>query len=285
MPTEIKPVIKNHKNKNRYVLTNNGLWVRDLTRTAHPVDINNLIASSDYDLILHNEMKNSSLHLASIDAETIFHPYVVIVSDGYDFVRKQELLKKLPQDRITVIGTNKSLSKWKMPRRMDWFVANNPYEECMSMTPNGYYPRGIFSCRTNPEFVSRYRSRSVVYTYVPVGDGKFSSNYFSYPQWHIDDYRNPICAAISLSFRWGVQKLLLFCCDDSFKDERPGAEQLDNDLFQYPQQNIPHGILEGMMYWLVSQKHVQVQIANHSSGREYRNAPYINEEQMLKFFD
>ncbi len=45
-------MIKKHGNKNEYLLTENGLWVRNFTKTAPYEDINdNLITESDYEFI------------------------------------------------------------------------------------------------------------------------------------------------------------------------------------------------------------------------------------------
>jgi hypothetical protein len=280
-------VIKKHHNKNHYYLTESGLWVRDFTKSAKAEDINKLVVPSDYELLLENELANAVLNVASIDSETIYAPNVVIVSDGYDFENKQQLLKKLSQQKVVVIGVNRSLVKWKMPRRMDWYVINNPYQECMAMLPqHTYYPRCIASTRTNPKFIQRYRARlGVMYKYCPTPDRNFSSSYGIPSLYHIDDYRNPICAAISIVHHWEVQNLLLLCCDDSFKDERPGSEKLKNGLWQYPQQNVSHGLIDGSLYWLANQQNIKVKIANHSSGIEYKNASYINEDDISNFFD
>jgi hypothetical protein len=280
-----KNVIKKHKNKNLYYLTDDRMWVRDFTKISVPRDINNLIPVSDYDVILSNEMKNATLNIASIDAETIYAPNVIIVSDGHKFEEKQLILKDIPQKNVTIIGVNRSLAKWARHTRLDWYLANNPYKECMSYLPSfNYYPRCIVSSRVNPNFVMKYRSRlGVIYRYIPVSDEGFSSHYFQQPLYHVDDYRNPICAAISIAFRWGAQRVLLFCCDDAFEGERPGAVQLENSLWMYPQHRISQGLIDGSLYWLANQE-IKVKIANHSSGPEYSNAPYITEDQIVDFF-
>lgn len=269
-------------NKNKYFLTTTGLWVRDYTQSLIPEDINKLVPHSDYNLFLNNEMENAKSNLAAIDAETIFAPNVIIVSDGYKFEEKQHLLKNISQ-KVTIIGVNHALSKWKVQRRMDWYLTNNPYQECLSFLPkHNYYPRCIVSSRTNPQFVNRYRARSgVVYRYSPVCDKKFSSNYFMKPIYYVDDYRNPICAAIAIASKWEVRKLLLLCCDDVFDSERSGTEQLTNGKWMYPQQKISHGLIEGNLYWLKKQ---EVEVADHSSGPEYKDVQYITEDFITEFF-
>lgn len=279
-------VIKNHKNKNRYCLSSTGLWVRDFTTTALAEDINNLINPEDYKTILDNESENARMNLASIDAESIFAPNVVIVSDGFQFADKQNLLKILPQDKVTIIGTNRSLAKWKINRRMDWYVVNNPYSDCLALLPpHRYHPRCVVSSRINPDFIRGYiAQRGVIYRYTPTTHKRFSGGFFLSPLWYVDDYRNPICAAIGLAHRWQVRRLLLFCCNDVFAEERPGAESVGNGLWMYPPQRISHGLVDGNLYWLTKQKNIDVRIASYGSGPEYKHAGYIDEDDLLRFF-
>lgn len=274
-------IIKNHSNKNQYFLTSTGLWVRNFVNGLYYEDINKLTTQSDYDLILKNEMKNATLNIPSIDTENYFYPNITIVSDGFKFEEKQHLLKGI---NAIIIGTNRSLNKWK-DWKMDWYVTNNPYPSCMTYLPtnHNYHPKCIVSTRTNPDFISKYRSRlGVIYRYSPVKDKKFSSNYFAKPLYYVDDYRNPICASISLAYKWGVQKLLLFCCDDVFDTERPGSKK-EGNFWMYPQHNIAKGLIEGNLYWMNSSEYLKVKIANHSSV-EYKNASYIKEEDIKDFF-
>lgn len=264
------------RNHNQYYLTSTNLWVRKPTMIGE--DINYLISPSEYDLILANEMRNATMNIANIDVETVYTPNVVIISDGYDFDKKQELLKGL---KATIIGTNRSLAKWRKLTRMDWYVANNPYKECMSYLPKDYYPRCVVSVRTCPDFIVKYRTRrGVVYRYSPTPDERFRSSYFSTPQYYVDDYRNPICAAISLAYRWQARKILLFCCDDVFAGERSGAEKLQNDLWMYPQHRVSHGLIDAMAYWL---KQDEVEICDYSAGLNYEHISAV--QNVHEFFD
>ena len=98
----------------------------------------------------------------------------------------------------------------------------------------------------------------------------------------LDDYRNPVCAAISYCVKRGVKKLALFCCDESFEDERPSAQRMGNGLHQYPQQVKSQKIIDKQLYWLRSRG---VEIVDCSSGVEYENAAYIEAEDLPNFFD
>lgn len=277
-----KEIIKKHKNKNEYLLISHSLWVRNFVKVAHPVDINKLINEKDYKLLTENELTVSAMRVAKIDAETIRKNKVIIISDGYKFDENIEILSKLPRD-VTVIGTNRSLAKWKR-LRMDYFVVNNPYRECMSYLPNSYFPTCIASSRTLPDFIHHYRmKRGVVYQYNATRQVQYSGIDLGV-LYYIDDYRNPICAAIGLAYRFGVQKLLLLCCDDAFEDNRSGSMKLHNGLHMYPQHEISHGLIEGNLYWLKRQPYHEVKIGNCSHGPKYKEIPYINNEDIVEFF-
>jgi hypothetical protein len=279
----MKKTIKKHTNKNHYLLTKNGFWVRDFTRHAYPVDINNITAKTEYRQLAHNEATIRAMNLASIDVEHVRATDIVIVSDGYKFEEKKHLLKTLPR-KVMILGTNRTLAKWSPDLRMDYFIANNPYQECMAcLPPASYVPKCIVSARTFPEFVWRYRQRrGTLYRYTPVRESKFSG--LMDAVYYIDDYRNPICAAIGLAHRFGVRRLMLFCCDDAFEGERPAAEKLPNGLYQYPQHDISHSLIEGNLFWLQNQKYTPTQVVNHSSGPEYEHVVYIKDKDIGDFF-
>jgi len=279
----MKQIVKRHSNKNQYLLTPQGHWVRDFTKRGIPQDINNFIGEEDIRRFANNELAIKAMNVANIDREFVRAPNVVIVSDGYKFNERKSLLKKLPRN-VTVIGTNRSLVKWVPDLRMDYFVVNNPYEECMSYFPIGnYIPKCIASSRTFPDFVRRYRAvRGVIFKYVPTKDKRYGG--INDGVYCVDDYRNPICAAIGLAYRWGVRKLMLFCCDDVFDSERPGAVQIHNGLYMYPQHETAHGFIEASLYWLKRQEFNPVQVVNASHGPEYYETSYINDKDVEGFF-
>ena len=76
----------------------------------------------------------------------------------------------------------------------------------------------------------------------------------------------------------------MLCCDDSFSGERAGAIKLNNGLYEYPQQQMAHGIIDGFFYWLKNHSYYETKLADHSSSQEYKHAPYISEEDILPFF-
>jgi hypothetical protein len=274
--------IKRNNNGNEYLLTEYGAWVRDFTKRIVPVDINTFTDKTDFSLIVENEIKNSSLDLSEMDADKIKINNAIIVSDGYDFDNKQNLLTDIPKD-VVIIATNKSLVKWKINRKIDYFIVNNPYSDCMLMMPkHNYLPACVASTRTYHEFLRQYDLRNgVIYKYTSVQEQGFSPRNDKLIC-SIDDYRNPICAAIGLAWKLSVKKLLLFCCDSSFISERPSAEQLpNNNLWTYPQQKISHSLIEANLFWYQKQK---VKLGDHSSGPIYKNVPYVMEKDIPKFF-
>lgn len=278
--------LKKHPNRNEYLLTEDKIWVRNFCKKSSSfIDIND-ITSNDKHILLENELKNSRLSIPFINIKKFFHPNVLIVSDGFDFDNKQNLLADLNKD-VTIIGVNRSLAAWKLvgdkaPRKraMGYYLTNNPYPEASKFLPktHRYYPHCIASIRTNTNFIENYKGQT--YLYVPTPDENYESPVEYYDR-KIDDYRNPICAAISLAYTFQAKKILLYCCDDSFKESRPGSMQLENGLYCYPQHLISKNIVDAMFYWL---KQAEIKIGDCSSGGNYTNIPYIPETEVLNFF-
>ncbi|MEN6293391.1 MAG: hypothetical protein ABFD07_15430, partial [Methanobacterium sp.] len=205
---------------------------------------------------------------------------------------KQKILAKLPKD-VCILAVNRALNKWglfnsKTPvefrRTINAFVVNNPYKDAITYLPpndSKYFPTCVASTRTNYDFLKRYSGD--VYCYQPTLEEKFGLK--SSEKYCIDDYRNPICAAIGLAYQMGVQKLMLFCCDDSFKENRHNSVQLPNGLYSYKPLLRSYEIIDANLYWLTHQEDVKVEVANYSSGLEYANAAYIkNEKDVISFF-
>lgn len=275
--------IKKHNNGNEYLMVEAGLWVRNFTKPAPPIDINQFTSVHDRTILIENQLKNELSVSMQFDPNEEYRQNVCIVSDGYDFEKKRHLLKSLPNN-VAIIGTNRSLLKWDTDsgRVMNYYVVNNPYEQCMTYLPDRRnLPKCIASVRTFPEFLVRYRGPKIKYH--PVYEEDFKPRSVE-AVCYIDDYRNPICAAIGLAYKMGAVKILLFCCDDSFADERAGAEKLSNSLWMYPQHKTAYDLIDGNMYWYSNQQHRRVRIGNHSSGPEYNRVGYIKEDGLNAFF-
>jgi hypothetical protein len=272
-------VIRKHSNKNEYLLTES-LWVRNFTKDAVPlIDINRLNSMEDYRLFHENELENFKKRYTKIDSENISRKKIVIISDGFKFDERHLAVDNLPKD-ITIIATNGALRKWKSKKPVSFYVVNNPFEECTNFLPDvKNVPRCIASTRTNPRFLTAYKG--IIHVYSPVSDDKYAGPKFN-PQFRIDDYRSPICAAIGLAYRFGVERLLLLCCDDSFEEYRPASVGLNNGLFCYPQHILSQKVIDANLYWL---SQTGAEISNYSSGIDLVNAKYIQEGEVENFFE
>jgi hypothetical protein len=275
-------------NTNDYLLTEDSVWVRNFCNLeSRPLDINDSLTMHDANLFIKNEFYKKKKKIQNLQIISSTNK-VVIVSDGYDFEKKQKILAKLPFNEVSIFATNGALTRWQLvgknselQRAISWYVVNNPYPECLKFLPlkHSYYPPCIASNRTYPNFIEQYKGGSMLYC--PVNSVCYSGLFRSM-EFMVDDYRNPICAAIVIAYRMGVKKLLLLCCDDSFEAERPASEQLENGLWTYPQQLMSQNIIDGNLFWL---KKAGVEIANCSSGKKFNNAIYITTEQITEFFN
>lgn len=276
--------IKKHPTGNQFWMTPQKKWVRNFALPSVPfIDINDTIVKEDHFTFLRNEKINAIQRYPWIDSEHLGHENVVIVSDGYGFKEKHKLLEKLPKN-VAVMGVNGSLVKWESPRSMNYYVANNPYDECMKYLPRRAktLPKCLASARTNSNFLLKYRGSK--YRYYPVNERGYTTLGEKEVSWQVDDYRNAVCAALGLAYRFGAEKILLLCCDDVFAEERAGAVKLHNGLWMYPQHEVAHGLIDGNCYWLKNIPFEEVFVTNHSSGPLYENAEYIGEDQWLSFF-
>ena len=144
-------IIKNHKNKNQYVLADD-IWVRNFTAKASPISINDL-DKSDKNLLLANELENKKNNFIDAESQLKKADKVLIVSDGLEFETKHKIIDSLADD-VQIVAVNKALAKWNANKKVDLFFINNPYPECEGFLPkNKVFPRCIASSRTNPNFL------------------------------------------------------------------------------------------------------------------------------------
>jgi len=282
--------IRNHKNKNEYISAS-GMWVRNFTKKkVLPVDINNITKPKDQKPLILNEFINTKEKRTNISNRQVYHPHIIIASDGLGFEEKQHILSEIPT--AAILGVNRTLKKWKLmdasledKRREMYYVVNNPFSECITYYPkHDYFPNCIASLKTNPEFLNKYPGP--IYDYTPTPEQNYHVDNARHVEYAIDDYRNPICASVGLAYQFGVRKLALFCCDDAFLDERPAAVKTEKDTWIYPQHLISHDLIDANLFWLKSQEEIDVEIVDHSSGPYYNNATYIKTvEELVEFFN
>lgn len=274
-------IIKNHQNRNDYCLSKCGHWVRDFTKPIiKAFDINDMASLDDMKLVLENEFKNNLKKYQTIEENVPIHEKIIIMGDGYGFEKNLKIIDELPSD-ITIIGINGSFAKWQNQKRLNYYVINNPYQECLYYYPQiiRSWPKCIASIRTNPHFLEVYQG--LLYVYYPTNGDVYSgiqndSNLF------IDDYRNPICAAINLSYKFKVKKLLLMSTLEMYKEERPGSDVLKNGLWMYPQQKVAHSLIDTNLYWMQKAK---VNIVYTETEPDYEFATYISADDLKRFFN
>lgn len=283
-------IVKKHHSGNEFVFAG-GVWVRNFTKELlAPVQLSCMFDSEEQKRLMPNEELNKNF--PKISNEIIQFKKILIVSDGHDFDKRHLLISKMPKD-VAVLAVNRGLARWKLMsvkvpndqrRSINGYVINNPFDEakaCLPAKDSKYYPTCLASIRTSPSFTRKYPGD--IYTYYPTRDEKFGMSVNEI--YTIDDYRNPICAAIGLAFKFGVEKLMLMCCDDSFTEQRDTAVKLENGLWTYPHHLRAQEIVDANLHWLTHQEERQVKVADFSSGREYLNAAYIKTEvDALKFF-
>lgn len=274
--------VKKHSTNNEYIHAG-GVWVRNFTKDGvTPVLLEHMFEKSEYENVLINEFRHANL--PRIAEERIRLPLIAIVSDGYDFEKRHKVLLNIPG--VAVLAVNRAMRRWQlMPEKpINAYVINNPFPEAMTFLPTKdslYFPTCITSTRTYYPFSERYVGDK--YVYEPTATETFGIVRNS--SYSIDDYRNPICAAIDLAFHWGVQKLMLLCCDDSFSQRRDFATELPNGLWTYPQHIKAMHIIDAKLHWLTHYNSREIEVANYSSGIEYVNSKYINnDEEALSFF-
>lgn len=282
--------IKKSPSGNEYIRAGD-VWVRNFTKPNVPsLGDTALYSFNDYETLLINNIKNKNY--PRISNESININKIVIVSDGFHFRWKHLAIAKFPQD-VSILVINRALKNWKLMsnkldvsirRPINAYIANNPFQEAMSYLPgrdNQYFPACIASSRTNHEFLKKYTGDKHIYEPVPQEELGVERK----EQYFIDDYRNPICAAIGLAYRFGVTKLMLISCDDSFQEQKDFAEQLPNGLWTYPQHLRAQEIIDANLYWLKYQEERKIEVADWSDGTKYDNAAYIsNEEDAISFF-
>jgi hypothetical protein len=272
-------LIKHHINKNEYCLSRSGHWIRNFTKPAvKPIDINDITPLEDMKLIVDNEFKNSIKRYQTM--ENTFHEKAIILGDGYAFEESVRAIEELSAD-VIVIGVNKTFSRWKSPRTLNYYVVNNPYQDCLYYYPQVItsWPRCIASSRTYPHFLEVYKGSLSIYS--PIC-GEVYSGPYNDSDFFIDDYRNSICAAIGLCYKFKVKKLMLMSTLEMYQEERSGTIPAKNGLWTYPQQKIANDLIDANLYWMQKAK---IDVGYTNSGLDYEFATYINVADLKRFFN
>lgn len=273
--------IKKHSNRNHYLHVGDNLWVRNPGIVGVPyADINHLTSTADYPTLLRNELVNERMRYPWVDTEKIRSEKAVIISDGFDFAEKHDLIAALPKD-VDIFAINGALIKWTSKKRSpNFYVINNPYNEALHYLPKSNFVKCIASARTNYEFLQKYKG--IKYRYYPASDSRYCGIDSKDCLYRVDDYRNPMCAAINLLYRFGVKRLALAFCDEVFAEQRPASILGENGMSYYPQHLKANSLIDGNLYWL--KKNNLCKVVQNTAGPKLKTATYIPVEEMAQFF-
>jgi hypothetical protein len=274
------PRIKKIKNSEFVKTTNYDYWVKDFTKNGSSIDINSTITEQEYFVFLENELKNNFQRYNWFDPSEFYYRSAIIISDGFDFNEIHKILRR--KKDVCILGVNNVLNKWRNEEcEPNFYVVNNPYEDCLKFLPKKRnLPRCIASNRTNSQFLDRYGG--MIYRYSSASEEKVNFNKTSDASFQVEDYRNPVCAAINISFKIGCENILLLCNDNSFPENRPGSVLLDNNFYCYPQQNFATEIIDSCFYWLKKNKN---NIFYNSKSKKMESAVYIESDKIKDLID
>lgn len=239
-------LIRIDSNRNEYAKADD-FWIRNYTKSnVVPRDINSLYHEDEVKSIIENEIKNSKVSGPTLAEENFTFDNVLIVSDGAGFENHKEFLDQVGSN-FCVIAVNNAMRFWESNRFPDFFLVNNPFDNIFSQTPKAGSPKLIASRRANNKFVANYRN--IKYFYDPTCDVKYQSPIAKNTSAYIDDYRNPVCAALGCAFLFQAKNIFLAFCSNAYKAERPGCEQIDENFWCYPQQILANKIINTYLFW------------------------------------
>lgn len=242
---ELKFFVKKHQNRNEYINVEN-YWIRNFNNYGvKEVDINFLYDEYETKYVLDNEIQNTKLNIPMISKDMFNFTNMIIVSDGYNFSRHEEI--KNVNSNTAILVVNHAMRFWKSNVFPKFMLVNNTSEVCMSYMPIGPMPQLICSRRTYTNFLKNYKN--IAYMYDPVPDQFYQSVTSKDSQIHIDEYRNPICAAITLANYWNVRNIFLAFCGSAYSENRPGTKQTEEGVFQYPQQILADKLVDANLFW------------------------------------
>lgn len=245
---EKKIVIKIHKNKNEYFLTDDKIWVRNFAKSnAKPIDINNFYSESEIKILLENELRNQEIKTFDFSSEVKENKKILIISDGYGFENSFNWIDKVPSD-VKIIANYGACRRWNSKRLPNYMVMNNPFEDALIYLPEKVFPILLTSSRTNHNFIKRYIN--AIIKYYPTPDVNYESPASHDSSVHIDEYRSSLAASIAIAYKMGCEKLCIAYPINAYDKERPGTEKIeDTELFFYPQQRIARNIIDANIFW------------------------------------
>lgn len=282
---KIKLSIRNHISGNQYALTENKkIWIRNFGIShASPLDINNLYSEHELNIIITNEMVNTYHKNATYEPEDLSDKNVFIISDGYGFEKTKEIINSLNIDNHYIILTNSALKFWDAKNYLpSLYVVNNPYKESLSYINRRLFPRLLASTKTYPEFFKYYNLNAGLYLYHSTPQTNYKSPTKSDYSNYIDDYRNPICAALVNCFYGNAKNIFLMSCSEGFNENKNGSI-LVGGVYQYPQQIIADQIINNNIFWIKKNK-PETNINYFGINKSFNFAKYITEEELKEYY-
>jgi len=275
--------VKNLHKGNQYLNVEKNIWVRNFTiNNVSPIDINNLIKEEEIKTFINNELTNNMLNISKFETKDLRNKNVFIISDGFGFDDINEILQNINIENKFIILTNNSLRKWNnfdvLP---DLFIENNPYKNALNNINSRIFPNCLLSNRIYPEFINMYKYKNIHF-YNPTPSLNFNSQSSTDISNYLDDYRNPICAALNYCFLCNAENINLLYCSEGMDKEKP-ASFLHNDgiHYQYNQNKSADEIINGMIFWYRKNKR-HSNIFYHGLDKSFKFGSYIKKEDLIK---
>lgn len=275
--------VKNLNQGNQYLHVEKNIWVRNFAlNNVKPVDINTLYDEKEIKIFMENEFNNGFLKFPRFEKKDLSNKNVFIISDGFGFDDVNSVIENIGLKNKFIILTNNSLKKWNNIKVLpDLFVENNPLKNCLNNINPRIFPNCLLSTRTHPDFVKVYKYKNISF-YDPSPSNKFNSPNKEVIKNYLDDYRNPICAAINYCFLCNVKNLYLLYCSDAMEKERPASVlHNDNVHYQYPQNKLSEKIIDSMIFWYRKENKYS-NIFYHGLNKTFKYATYIQKEDLIK---
>jgi hypothetical protein len=124
-------------------------------------------------------------------------------------------------------------------------------------------------------------NNNIIYFYDPVPQEEYSSPIFKENQTMVDDYRNPVCAAIALAHKYRLGNIYLASCSSAYTESRFGTNEIEDGLHQYPQQKLGDDIIDANLFWYkFSNKYSKI----YHTGIEnsYQFSTYLQTDDFIK---
>lgn len=219
------------------------LFVRDFCSSGVHVDIDDYYDESSAGLVRENANSNFNQLNASLDLRSFSGRGTVVIVSG----KRDGSLGEIGRARF--IGVNEALLNHGS--ELDIYLCNNPFASAIALLPRSLdtWPAGVFSLKTNKDFVKRYRGIRTGYNLPAIkGHGHVvnrKAHHFS-----LEDHRCPVLAAANLAAMLNPSRIVLSNVENYINEERPGTVYIADGIFMYPQQVVEFGILNAAVHWL-----------------------------------